>query len=387
MPKDIKPSRFNNHTKSKEFFPIKQYRFNTTNHPIIQSRKELKYRVKTILSVQENQQLTGLVNSLQCNQRDAIRIAFYEALRRGTESLQTVLKYATRDSKERGHTARSHRLLISLPNSEKQALLEIGKELDLSEMEVVRLAIIWLAYGIKHETITRIHKCQRIAIDTLADEWSKKNRGKPPNPQVKKLKEGRDEQKEIKILLNEGVTATTANSSLDDMWGMMMYGDEEERYEGYANKIGKTLNNLNGWERQILGIMLFYSFNYKQAVDIYYQDKEEANKIITMSRSEFLQHLKDRQQENIEYTKKSKEEEDKNNKKRVDPDYQLYFKNSQKLAHIEDEEIISEFFDGKSSLRNKENIDTNLLMLQTLRENFSLLTELDENELPSEDLL
>jgi len=387
MPKDIKPSRFNNHTKSKEFFPIKQYRFNTTKHPIIQSRKELKHRVKTILSVQENQQLTGLVNSLQCNQRDAIRIAFYEALRRGTESLQTVLKYATRDSKERGHTARSHRLLISLPNSEKQALLEIGKELDLSEMEVVRLAIIWLAYGIKHETITRIHKCQRIAIDTLADEWSKKNRGKPPNPQVKKLKEGRDEQKEIKILLNEGVTATTANSSLDDMWGMMMYGDEEERYEGYANKIGKTLNNLNGWERQILGIMLFYSFNYKQAVDIYYQDKEEANKIITMSRSEFLQHLKDRQQENIEYTKKSKEEEDKNNKKRVDPDYQLYFKNSQKLAHIEDEEIISDFFDGKSSLRNKENIDTNLLMLQTLRENFSLLTELDENELPSEDLL
>ena len=117
------------------------------------------------------------------------------------------------------------------------------------------------------------------------------------------------------------------------------------------------------------------------------EDKEEANKIITMSRSEFLQHLKDRQQENIEYTKKSKEEEDKNNKKRVDPDYQLYFKNSQKLAHIEDEEIISEFFDGKSSLRNKENIDTNLLMLQTLRENFSLLTELDENELPSEDLL
>ncbi len=387
MIKDIKPSRFNNHSKSKDFFPIKQYRFDTTKHPIIQSRKELKHRVKTILSVQENQQLTGLVNSLQCNQRDAIRIAFYEALRRGTESLQTVLKYATRDSKERGHTARSHRLLISLPNSEKQALLEIGKELDLSEMEVVRLAIIWLAYGIKHETITRIHKCQRIAIDTLADEWSKKNRGKPPNPQVKKLKEGRDEQKEIKILLNEGVTATTANSSLDDMWGMMMYGDEEERYEGYANKIGKTLNNLNGWERQILGIMLFYSFNYKQAVDIYYQDKEEANKIITMSRSEFLQHLKDRQQENIEYTKKSKEEEDKNNKKRVDPDYQLYFKNSQKLAHIEDEEIISEFFDGKSSLRNKENIDTNLLMLQTLRENFSLLTELDENELPSEDLL
>ena len=112
-----------------------------------------------------------------------------------------------------------------------------------------------------------------IAIDTLADEWSKKKRGKPPNPRVRKLKEGRDEHKKIKILLNEDITAINANSSLDNMWGMMMYGDEEKRYEGYANKIGKILNNLNGWERQILGIMLFYSFNYKQAVDIYYQDK------------------------------------------------------------------------------------------------------------------
>ena len=175
---------------------------------------------------------------------------------------------------------------------------------------------------------------------------------------------GRNEQKEIKILLNEGVTATTANSSLDDMWGMTMYGDEEKRYEVYANKIVKTLNNLNGWERQILGIMLFYSFNYKQAVDIYYQDNEEANKIITMSRSEFLQHLKDRQQESIEYIKKSKEEEDKNNKKRVDPDYQLYFKNSQKLAHIEDEVIIADFFNSKSDGRNKENLEINLLVLQ-----------------------
>ena len=106
-----------------------------------------------------------------------------------------------------------------------------------------------------------------------------------------------------------------------------------------------------------------------------------------MSRSEFLQHLKDRKQESIEYTKRSKEEEDKNNNKRVDPNYQLYFKNSQKLAHIEDEEIISEFFDGKSSLMNKENIDINPLMLQTLRENFNLITELDEKELPLEDLL
>ena len=104
--------------------------------------------MKTILSVQEEQQLTGLINSLQCTQREAIRIAFYEAVRRGSKWVETVLKYALRDSKERGHTSRCKTLTVALPNAEKQALLDLGKDLDLSEKEIVRLAIIWLAYGI-----------------------------------------------------------------------------------------------------------------------------------------------------------------------------------------------------------------------------------------------
>ena len=90
--------RFNAHSKSKDFFPIKQYRFDTTNHPIVQSRKEYKFRLKTILSHQEEQQLEELINSLQCSKREATRISFYEALRRGKESLQTVLLYGLVDS-------------------------------------------------------------------------------------------------------------------------------------------------------------------------------------------------------------------------------------------------------------------------------------------------
>ena len=110
-----------------------------------------------------------------------------------------------------------------------------------------------------------------------------------------------------------------------------------------------------------------------------------------MNRSEFLQHLKDQQYEDSKYRKMSKETEEKEKKKKTDPDYQLYFQNSQKLAYIEDEEIIADFFNSKSDRRNKENLETNLLMLESIRENFNLLTqteeELEENELPLEDLL
>ena len=95
-----------------------------------------------------------MINSLQCSKREAIRISFHEALRRGKESLQTVLLYALGDSKERGHAACSKTLTVALPNVWKKVLLELGKELDLSEKEIVRLAIIWLAYGVKYEAIT-----------------------------------------------------------------------------------------------------------------------------------------------------------------------------------------------------------------------------------------
>ena len=105
---------------------------------------------------------------------------------------------------ERGNAARSKTFTVVLPNAEKKVLLELGKELDLSEKEIVRLAIIWLAYGIKYEAITRIHKCQRISYDKLADKWSKENRGKAPNPRMKKLKEARDTEKEILIVMDEG---------------------------------------------------------------------------------------------------------------------------------------------------------------------------------------
>ena len=67
------------------------------------------------------------------------------------------------------HINRCNTLTVGLPNIEKQALLDLGKELDLLEKEIVRLAIIWLVYGIKYEAITRIHKCQRLAFYKIAE--------------------------------------------------------------------------------------------------------------------------------------------------------------------------------------------------------------------------
>ncbi len=81
----MKEYKFNFNSKSQTWFLIKQNRFVTTMHPIITSSETLKCRIKTLVSYQEKQALEGLINTLQCDEREAIRIALYEAARSGSE--------------------------------------------------------------------------------------------------------------------------------------------------------------------------------------------------------------------------------------------------------------------------------------------------------------
>ncbi len=67
--------------------------------------------------------------------------------------------------------------------------MELATELKLSEKEVILLAFIWLANGVKIGAIKNIRNCKLISQDKLAKKWSRENRGKPTNPSVKKLKE------------------------------------------------------------------------------------------------------------------------------------------------------------------------------------------------------
>ena len=66
----------------KGYFPLKRWRFNTEQHPVIKSKDRCaSSTAKTLFSTQEQQILVGLTNTLQCNEREAVRIALYEASR------------------------------------------------------------------------------------------------------------------------------------------------------------------------------------------------------------------------------------------------------------------------------------------------------------------
>ena len=195
--------KFNSKTKTKGWFPFAKYLFKTEKHPVRQSSLKCSSSVEAALSIQETQMIEGITSSLQCNEREAIRIALYEASRRASEAYEGYFECARWDTDKRGHTARSRAGKWSLPKIEKDETSVAAQQLNISEKEFIRLAIIWLARGIKDESIIRLTKTPRIPKDEVAMNWSRENRGKPQSDSVKKLKDARDEAKELSDYLFE----------------------------------------------------------------------------------------------------------------------------------------------------------------------------------------
>ena len=81
---------------------IKQHRYDTTNHPVITSKEKCTNKIEVLLSPQEEQILQGVSNTVQTIQRDSIRIALYELSLKEVEDAKHLIKFASKESKERG---------------------------------------------------------------------------------------------------------------------------------------------------------------------------------------------------------------------------------------------------------------------------------------------
>ena len=138
--------------------------------------------------------LVGLTNTLQCNEREAVRIALYEATKRPVKAHETAFAYASSQSTEKGHQGRSSLKQWKLPKAEKKIAIEAAKELGISDGEFVRMAIIWLQRGIRNGTVDTLTNSKLIPFDAVARTWSRdnpgsKDQGRVPHLGVAKLKE------------------------------------------------------------------------------------------------------------------------------------------------------------------------------------------------------
>lgn len=175
-------------TKVAGFFPITQHRFDTKQHPalLMPGRAQEKFT----LSGQELQMLHGLVNILETNDVGAIRIALWEAMQARPESLERYVFKAKAGATTRGHMNRNHRASVQLPKQLKGQLYDGSFPISgLTPGEQIRLALIWLAKGIRDERITKLTNSKKRSQEELAMAWSQANKDRPKGSKLTALKE------------------------------------------------------------------------------------------------------------------------------------------------------------------------------------------------------
>ena len=118
---------YNSDSESAESFPFKKRIFQTTTHPIFQAKDKCSYKAETLLSFQERQMLDGMVSSLQCEKKDAIRIAIDTLHQQGSAVDEDIIKSAKSKTKNPGNTSRSTSISICVTKEDVVKLDYITK--------------------------------------------------------------------------------------------------------------------------------------------------------------------------------------------------------------------------------------------------------------------
>ena len=189
--------KFNKPRGKTKFFPFKQFRFDMSRHPVITSTAKRSFKIKSILSVQEEQMLIALSKTYNEKINETIRIALYNLLTQPSNPVQKSIPFAIATSKNRGHTSRSRSISIRLPKEEKVSFKLLAETYKLSEQETLRLAIIHEQKSIRTGIRTEYPNCRMLSQGELWDAWSK---DKPVSSgKADKLKAARDYALQEKI--------------------------------------------------------------------------------------------------------------------------------------------------------------------------------------------
>ncbi len=162
------------------WFPFKQHRYNTTDHPIVMSVAASRSKLEFPVSKQETLMLDGLATALQVDKQVALRIALYEGCK-APEQVERVLPRANPSTKLAGHTGRNSKTTIKLPATENKELKALAKALNISDKQAGRACLIMLARAVKSDKPEwqQLSGCKKISQDQLGAAWkeAKKEEG------------------------------------------------------------------------------------------------------------------------------------------------------------------------------------------------------------------
>ena len=317
-------NKFNTSKKTKEWFPFAKYLFITDNHPIRQSQDKCSSSIEAIFSQQELEQINGITNSLQCDTREAIRIALFEVIKEAHAAYEKTYEKAKSGSTCKGHEGRKTKKRLTLPLTEKQNALDTAAQLNISIKEFLRLAVIWLADGIKEEAITSLTNSKRIGKDAVAKQWSRENRNKPASKSVEKLKEAQkdaialnDYQEELKRYGESSQFIESRNRSWQKLANQLLtfeYTERSANQKDWESEVLHQHKDMSDIEFLARCKMREFDIDFETAKEWVEDDLNEFDMISKMASKEKLEYLKKKHapsKEELELVERRKANEEK----------------------------------------------------------------------------
>ena len=224
-------------------------------------------------------------------------------------------------TKDRGHTSRNQTASFRITKDDLLHLEDIAEINSLSTKEALRLVIIWMAIGIKDETIKSIKDCKEISQDKKANEWKKNQPTFKQSDSAKRLREVRDFWKEY-FENKQDEARQESKYSKQEAKARAMGLDTadsilEERFEKIIEEHQLDYENLDERNQTIYYYMAKYELEYKDALWWYEDELEEMDKIAKLNPYELVQYLKKEKEEEQRIKKEMEQAHKKQQKDRL----------------------------------------------------------------------
>lgn len=229
-----------NKGKGSNAFPIKQHRFDTTNHPVHQVTEKRSSRIQVKVTAEENKMLQGLARMVEGDETLAFRIALYEAQQAQFPDLLRWSPYASMGSTRNGHKNRRTKLTIAVTSDERSQLQALAADLQLQEMECARLLFIWLSKSVRSEKKTRLAKSKKRSQLELLKKWDAETKDtRTPGSKLAPMREAYakrkeeiwEEEDELYELHGELIHRALSEGVIEWLWS-----DDDDPYDDKPDK-------------------------------------------------------------------------------------------------------------------------------------------------------
>jgi len=174
-----------NKSRTGTWFPIKQFRFDLTDHPTTKDTAKKTVSYKVSFSNNEKQILDGLANTLQTKAGAAIRVALFE--RKSVGEPRKAHKALQPAKVGKGEGVRTSKLQVRLTASEAASLSELSAKYGFSASELLRYYVVELTAKIRAGKKTSLSGSKILTQVECMKIWDKTNQGREKGSKISAL--------------------------------------------------------------------------------------------------------------------------------------------------------------------------------------------------------